>query len=128
MNIASRQAFLTAEGKKLAGAKVALKEEWGSMAFTVGDKLFALMGENKDGKEIITVKGLPEDNERLREDFHSVTYGYYMNKTHWISIDLSTTELEDGHILVLLKKSYHLIVEKLPKKIQKELQNTKEMN
>lgn len=71
------------------------------MAFTVGDKLFALMGENKDGKEIITIKGLPEDNERIREDYQSVTYGYYMNKTHWISIDLATTELEDGHLLEL---------------------------
>ncbi|MFS7260658.1 MmcQ/YjbR family DNA-binding protein [Carnobacterium divergens] len=128
MSIASRQALLIAEGKKLAGAKVALKEEWGSMAFTVGDKLFALMGENKDGKEIITIKGLPEDNERIREDYQSVTYGYYMNKTHWISIDLATTELEDGHLLELLKKSYRLIVEKLPKKIQQELQDSTNVN
>ncbi|MDT1939662.1 MULTISPECIES: MmcQ/YjbR family DNA-binding protein [Carnobacterium] len=128
MSIASRQALLIAEGKKLAGAKVALKEEWGSMVFTVGDKLFALMGENKDGKEIITMKGLPEDNERIREDYQSVTYGYYMNKTHWISIDLATTELEDGHLLELLKKSYRLIVEKLPKKIQQELQDSTNVN
>ena len=128
MSIASRQALLIAEGKKLAGAKVALKEEWGSMAFTVGDKLFALMGENKDGKEIITIKGLPEDNERIREDYQSVTYGYYMNKTHWISIDLATPELEDGHLLELLKKSYRLIVEKLPKKIQQELQDSTNVN
>lgn len=106
----------------MAGSTVSLKEEWGSMAFTIDGKLFALMGENKEGKAITTMKGLPADNERLREEYQTVTYGYYMNKTHWVSIDLSTDELEDASILELLRRSYQLVLQKLPKKVQLELQ------
>lgn len=85
----------------------------------IGNKIFALV--NTGGGEIVTVKAAPEDVAALVSEHVSVTPGYYMNKKHWITVDLSTgfdaTELEE-----LVAESYRLVLEALPKRLQLAIQ------
>ena len=54
--------------------------------FRIGNKMFALL--NGDASTL-TVKTPPSESVALQEKYSSVTPGYYMNKTHWITIDLN---------------------------------------
>jgi len=85
----------------------------------VANKMFALV--NVAGGEIITLKATPEDVAALVAELSFVTPGYYMNKKHWITIDLSAgidaTELEE-----LVHESYRLVFSSLPKRLQLEIE------
>ena len=85
----------------------------------VANKMFALV--NVAGGEIITLKATPEDVAALVAELSFVTPGYYMNKKHWITIDLSVgidaTELEE-----LVHESYRLVFSSLPKRLQLEIE------
>ena len=85
----------------------------------IGNKMFALV--NTGGREIVTLKATPEDVAALVAEHDSVTPGYYMNKKHWITIDLSAafdvTELEE-----LLAESYRLVLTALPQRLQRDIQ------
>ena len=70
---------------------------------------------------MFTFKGLPEENELLREQYTFIVPGYYANKTHWNSIILKDSTLEEKEYVALLKKSYALTVAKLPKKTRDTL-------
>ncbi len=85
----------------------------------VGNKMFALI--NIRGGEIVTLKATTEEVVALVSEHDFVTPGYYMNKKHWITINLSEAfdaiELEE-----LLTGSYRLVLESLPKRLQHEIQ------
>lgn len=84
----------------------------------VGNKMFALV--NTGGGEIVTLKAAPEDVVALGAEHDAVGPGYYMNKKHWITVDLSqefdATELEE-----LVAESYRLVLEGLPRRLQREI-------
>lgn len=86
--------------------------------YRIADKIFALV--NVEGDNYITLKTLPGDGEALRAQYDFVRPGYYMNKRHWITIDLipgiPLDEIEE-----LIHESYRLVFEALPKKRQAEL-------
>ncbi|MBL1229430.1 MmcQ/YjbR family DNA-binding protein [Enterococcus sp. BWB1-3] len=109
------------EAGKLPGASVYYRESWGCDYFDIAGKFFALMGTNKEGDEIFTFKGLPEENELLREQYTFVVPGYYANKTHWNSIILKDSTFSEKEYLGLMKKSYELTAAKLPKKVRENL-------
>lgn len=69
----------------------------------------------------LTVKGLPEKNEELREIYEDISAGYHMNKKHWNSIALKSQTLSDEELEQMLKLSYELVWKNLPTKIRKEL-------
>lgn len=108
-------------GRSYAGAEVFFKEEWGSWYFSLAGKQFALMGTDASGREILTVKGPPEQNETLREQYEDISPGYYCNKTHWISLLLESDMLDDSLYEALLKQSHQLVFQKLTKKKQQEI-------
>ncbi len=87
--------------------------------FKVAGKMFALVA--MDGPpDYITLKAVPEEGEALRAQYAFIREGYYMNKRHWITVDLEAdtpAELVKG----LVADSYDLIVSKLPKRIRTEL-------
>ncbi|MBE9389579.1 MmcQ/YjbR family DNA-binding protein [Vagococcus salmoninarum] len=112
---------IKAYGGTLPGATVTFREEWGSEYFNLGGKFFCLLGNNKEGQLIMTVKGLPEVNEQLREQYSFIVPGYYTNKTHWNSILLTESNLSLTELTGLLKESYQLVLAKLPKKVRDEL-------
>jgi predicted DNA-binding protein (MmcQ/YjbR family) len=96
------------------------KEEWEATRFLLKGKMFALLGCNKNGEEIITLKLHPENGQLLREQFEDITPGYYMNKTHWNSVDLNG-DVPDEVLKEMLDESYSLIRSGLPAKIRSEL-------
>jgi len=85
----------------------------------VGNKMFAMI--NTGGGEIASFKAAPDDVIALVSQHPCITPGYYMNKKHWITIDLSadfdSTELEE-----LATESYRLVLNTLPKRTRTEIQ------
>lgn len=110
--------YLKVESEKWPGVKTSYRESWGCEYFEVTDKFFCMIGKNKEGQEIMTVKGLPERNEELREQYAFIVPGYYTNKTHWNSIILAEANFSQEELLAYLRSSYELVFAKLPKKVQ----------
>ena len=82
--------------------------------------MFGMLGQDKSGKRILTVKLKPEDGELLREQYAEIVPGYYMNKVHWNSIDLAG-QVPDETIKTMIQKSYQLILQAMTKKRQREI-------
>lgn len=117
MDFTSKYKWLFEYSKTLSKSSYYYKEEWYAYRFMLFDKMYGLFGI-KDNKIILTLKGLPEENSFLINSCKSITPGYYMNKTHWYTIDLTMEEFSDEEIKKFLTKSYELIKLQLPKKKQ----------
>lgn len=78
--------------------------------FKVVGKMFAAL--SPEGRARITLKADPEDAKALVSTFAEVTPGYHMNKKHWVSVDLPSTE---APTLELIRDSYDLVVATLPR-------------
>jgi len=90
-----------------------------TLVFSIMGKMFILT--NLETFEFINVKCEPEKAILFREKYNAVTPGYYMNKKHWNSIKMDGS-ISDGLIKEWIEDSYNLVVAKLPKKVQKELE------
>jgi predicted DNA-binding protein (MmcQ/YjbR family) len=107
-------------GQKHAGVEKEYKEEWGAYLLKVAEKMFVLLGEDKEKKSIISLKCDPELAIQLRGEYDEIVPGYYLNKVHWNSIDLNG-KLEKEKIEKLIDHSYELVFKSLTKKKQKEI-------
>jgi len=87
--------------------------------FKVGGKMFALVALDGPG-EYVTVKVDPDEGRALRTEHSFVRMGYYMNKRHWITIDLEP-EVPNGFVRDLIENSHALVVASLSKKVRAEL-------
>ena len=96
------------------------KHEWKATRYMIRDKMFALQGEDKDGKPIITVKLEPLHGDFLRQQYKDIVPGYYMNKEHWNSLYLQG-EVPDKIVKDMLDRSYALIMASFSRIIQKEI-------
>lgn len=112
--------YLKAEATTWAGAAVHYREDWDCEYFEIEGKCFCMLGKNQAGNWVMTVKGDPEENEQLREQYTDVTSGYYTNKTHWNSFLLENSSFTKEQLAFFLRNSYALVLCKLPKKIQKK--------
>jgi predicted DNA-binding protein (MmcQ/YjbR family) len=102
------------------GVEEDYKQEWDAVRYSVHGKMFALIGNDSSGKSIISVKHTPDYGEQLREKYPEIVAGYYLNKTHWSSMDLSGSVPEEV-LKQMLDCSYNLIFDSLSKKIQAEI-------
>lgn len=102
------------------GAEKDYKQEWEATRYLIGEKMFALQGEDKDKNEILTLKCQPPVGLSLREQYKHISPGYYMNKVHWNSVDLSG-DVPDDVLKQMIDMSYELVLGSLSKKRQKEL-------
>jgi predicted DNA-binding protein (MmcQ/YjbR family) len=84
--------------------------------FKVGDKMFALVSLDDDPVSV-TLKCEPAEAAALRDAHEAITPGYYMNKRHWITVDLGGT-LPAGLVTDLVANSYELVVSSLPRKLR----------
>jgi predicted DNA-binding protein (MmcQ/YjbR family) len=87
--------------------------------FKVAGKMFALVSI-EGPPDYVTIKAVPEEGEALRAQYDFIREGYYMNKRHWITVDLepeASQDLVEG----LVSDSYDLVVSKLPKRIRTNL-------
>jgi predicted DNA-binding protein (MmcQ/YjbR family) len=102
------------------GVEEDYKEEWDAIRYSIRGKMFALVGNDKEGRAIISVKLEPEYGMELRDRFKDIVPGYYLNKTHWSSLYLDGDAPEET-LKKMLDQSYELILNSLSKKIQKEI-------
>jgi len=91
-----------------------------TLVFKVAGKMFCLTDLVDDFA--VALKNNPEKNMELREQYPAITPGYHMNKQHWNTVLLDGS-ISDKMLQQLIDESYRIIVNKMPKKIRKELQN-----
>lgn len=89
--------------------------------FKVGGKMFALVDlTGEHGR--VTVKADPGYAAALVEQQQQqITPGYYVNKRHWITVDLADATcatLPTGLVEELLEDSYELVVAGLPARLR----------
>ena len=58
---------------KKPGARKEYKEEWQAFVYLLGDKMFALQGNDKAGAPIISFKLDPSHGDMLRQQFTDIT-------------------------------------------------------
>lgn len=109
------------------GAEKDFKAEWGWQRYTVRGKMFAAVcapgPEHKvyGGHELVNLKCGALLAEGLRGQYPEVLPGFYMDKQTWVAA-LLDGNLPDDVLMSLCDLSYRLVVEKLPKYVQRELQ------
>ncbi len=91
-----------------------------ALVYKVVGKMFALVGWQEKPLRL-TLKCDPDDALALRQMYRSVGPGYYMNKNHWNTITLDG-EVPDNKISEMIDDSYTLVVQGLPKKVQRDLE------
>jgi predicted DNA-binding protein (MmcQ/YjbR family) len=91
-----------------------------TLVFKVAGKMFLLVA--LDEKPLrANLKGLPEQNLLWREEFpEDILPGYHMSKTHWNTV-LMEGNLSTKFLKEMIKKSYEIVIEGLPKKTQQTL-------
>ena len=108
------------------GAEKNYKLEWAWWRYQVGGKLFAATCQpgpqyrGYDCRELLNLKCDPGLSELLRAEFSDIIPGFYSDKRHWISVFLDGDVPEDV-VRDLCDRSYDLVFQKLPKKLQKSL-------
>ncbi|CAM4398597.1 MmcQ [Bacillus manliponensis] len=109
--------------QKQFGAIHDYKVEWRANRYLVGGKMFALFGRDGKGKAVLSLKCDPARAEALREFYCDIIPGYHLNKTHWNSIYLDA-DIPDELWEKLIVHSHELVLQKLSKKLQKEISNS----
>ena len=105
-----------------SGATEDYKQEWDAIRYTVHGKIFALIGNDGEGRGVISVKHNPATGEELREQHADIIPGYHLNKKHWSSVLLNGS-VPDTVVKQMLDESYELVFNALSKRIQDEIIN-----
>jgi len=96
------------------------KVEWDVTRYLIGEKMIAMLGEDKYKKAIITLKCEPLFGQALRDKYEHIVTGYYMNKQHWNSVYMDG-DVPDDIMKNMIDMSYELVFNSLSKKMQKEI-------
>ncbi len=103
----------------LVGAEESMPFGDGALVFKVGAKMFALLRLDPN-EHSVNLKCDPQRALELREEYPDhIIPGYHMNKKHWNTLYLD--HLGDSLILELLKHSYDLVFQSLPKKVREAM-------
>jgi len=95
--------------------------QWGDdRVFKIGGKMFACSGLEANSKYSFKV-----DAERFLEltDIPGVDPAPYLARAKWIQIDPDHCELPENELEALVRNSYALVFDKLPKKTQRKLKS-----
>ena len=104
------------------------KLEWGWFRYKVRGKLFAavigpperMKNEIYNGHPLLNLKCDPRLAEGFRDQYPDILPGFYCDKQNWITVRLDG-EVPGQVLMSLCDLSYKLVVEKLPKYVQREL-------
>jgi predicted DNA-binding protein (MmcQ/YjbR family) len=93
-----------------------------TLVFKVGGKIFCMtsLQEWENNRPSLNLKGDPEQNEELREQYASVRPGYHSNKLHWNTVDCNG-DVSDKLLLQMLQQSYDLVFAGLTKKAKQAI-------
>ncbi len=92
-----------------------------TLVFKVKGKMFALIPLERLPPQM-NLKCDPERAIELRENFNAVKPGFHMSKKHWNTIELEG-DVNAKKLSMMIDHSYDLVVSKLTKKLQKELED-----
>lgn len=119
------------------GAEHDYKLEWQWERYRVRDRMFAAVlsvGESHGGvfaqyagHTLINLKCDPRMGELLCAEYPDIRPGFYMDKRSWIAVYLDGA-LPDELVRDLCEQSYRLVVGKLPKYVQRELNEQQKEN
>jgi len=95
-----------------------------TLVFKVMNKMFALTGLNnwEKGEHKINLKCDPEKALELRGEYDGISAGFHMNKKHWNTVLINSSDVSDDLVRELINHSYSLVVRGLTKKLQRELE------
>jgi predicted DNA-binding protein (MmcQ/YjbR family) len=96
-----------------------------TLVFKVMQKIFAVVNLDKweKGEFAIGLKCNPEKGLDLRSVYEGISSGYHMNKKHWNSVLINTSDVSDELVFQLIDHSYVLVVQGLTKNAKAELEN-----
>jgi predicted DNA-binding protein (MmcQ/YjbR family) len=114
--------FIQAHCLSKKDAEEDYKQEWDATRYAVRGKMFALIGNDGEGRPVISVKHTPEQGGELRDTYNDIVPGYYLNKTHWSSVFLNGN-VPEAVLKQMLDVSYELVFNSLSRKIQNEILN-----
>lgn len=99
-----------------------------TLVFKVMNKMFALVGLDswEKGEQKINLKCNPEKAEELRGEYEGIIAGWHMNKKHWNTVLINSSDISDALVRELINHSYDLVVSGLTKKAKSELENLEE--
>lgn len=110
----------------LPGAEKDDKPQWQWFRYMIQGKLFAAVCSPEEkyqicgGHDLVNLKCDPAEAELLRAQYSDILPGFYTDKRTWIAA-LLDGELEDETLRKMCANSHRLILEKLPKYVQREL-------
>ena len=93
--------------------------QWGGIAFKVEEKVFLFASSEADTVEKIVFKCTPEEFDQLTE-LDGIAQAAYFAKRHWVSVE-DLLALPGDELQRRIRRSYDLVVAKLPKKVQATL-------
>ena len=94
--------------------------QWGNdLVFKIAGKMFAVMALEGPVKYIMSFKCTEEKFNELIEQ-EGMDPAPYMARNKWVAIERLDV-LSDKELKSLLRKSYDLVVEKLPKKVREQI-------
>lgn len=96
-----------------------------TLVFKVMNKIFALTGLDswEKGEQKINLKCSPEKAEELRGEYEGIIPGWHMNKKHWNTVLVNSSDVSDVLVKELINHSYDLVVSGLTKRSKSELEN-----
>ena len=111
----------------LPGVEKDYKVEWGWDRFMIRGKLFAavcaptgMKDERYNGHTLVNLKCDPRLAELYRGEYPEVLPGFYCDKRTWNAV-LLDGGLPDELLREMCRQSYDLVLEKLPKYVQREI-------
>lgn len=110
----------------LPGAEKDYKSEWAWFRYMIRGKLFAAVCspdakyQTYGGHDLVNLKCEPARSELLRAQYPEVLPGFYTDKRTWIAV-LLDGGLPDEILRELCGESHRLVLEKLPKYVQREI-------
>ncbi len=83
----------------------------------VKDKMFCFF--DMDKFDACTIKCDPNKIEELKEKYKAVSKPFNLSPKYWINVSFNS-DMPDGKLKELVRKSYNLVIEGMPKKVRKE--------
>src|SRR5438132_1677531 len=103
----------------LAQPRTKVVKQWGGLVFKVVDKMFLIL--NLDGEVLTGVifKCTPEEFDELTQN-DGIGQAPYCAKRMWVKVE-DLAVLPEKELQARIRRSYDLVVAKLPKKVQATL-------
>ena len=97
-----------------------------ALVYKVLNKMFALVAWQADPLSI-SLKADPIDAVILRKQYQAIKPGYHMNKTHWNTVTLDGSVLDD-ELILMIDESYTLVVQGMTRTDRAKIREMEQQN